>query len=108
MLVIDAASLVVLVLTGDFPVFAPELRYAAGLAALALSAFGVNRAIIVPPLKDIEIHIPGLADTFDGYRIVQLTDLHISWLVSCGLDAGDGDKDQHARGRPDRHYRRLH
>lgn len=80
LLAIDAASLIVVVFTGDVPAFAPELRYAAGLAALALSAFGVNRAIIVPPLKDVEIAIPGLDAAFDGYRIVQLTDLHISRL----------------------------
>jgi len=77
---LDAVSLVVMVFTGAFPVLAPEVRYAAGLAAIALSSFGVNRAIIVPPLKDIEIVIPGLASAFDGYRIVQLTDLHISRL----------------------------
>lgn len=77
---LDAGSLLVTVFTGDFPVVAPEVRYAAGVAALALSAFGVNRAIIVPPLKDIEIVIPGLAAAFDGYRIVQLTDMHISRL----------------------------
>lgn len=79
-LAIDATSLVVLALTGDSSSFAPEMRYAAGIAAFALSSFGVNRAVIVPPLKDIEIAIPGLAPAFDGYRIVQLTDLHISRL----------------------------
>jgi uncharacterized protein len=77
---LDVVSLLVMVFTGAFPLLAPEVRYAAGLAAIALSSFGVNRAIIVPPLKDIEIVIPGLASAFDGYRIVQLTDLHISRL----------------------------
>ncbi len=77
---LDVASLLVLMFTWHFPVLAPEVRYAAGIAALALASFGVNRAIIVPPLKDIEIAIPGLAAEFDGYRIVQLTDLHISRL----------------------------
>lgn len=79
LLAIDAVSLFVIVFTGEFPDLT-ELRYAAGLAALALSLFGVNRAILVPPLKDIEIAIPGLDAAFDGYRIVQLTDLHISRL----------------------------
>ena len=77
---LDAGSLLVLVFTGHFAEPAPEVRYAAGIAALALSSYGVSRAIIVPPLKDIEISIPGLAAAFDGYRIVQLTDLHISRL----------------------------
>jgi len=79
-LALDAGSLVVMVFTGNFPAVAPELRYAAGLAALALASFGVNRAIMVPPLKDIEIAIPGLDPAFDGYKLVQLTDLHISRL----------------------------
>ena len=77
---LDVASLTVALFTGHFPMLVPEVRYAAGLAALCLSGFAVNRAIIVPPLKDIEIAIPGLAKEFDGYRIVQLTDLHISRL----------------------------
>lgn len=77
---LDAGSLLVMVFTGHFEQPAPEVRYAAGIAALALSSYGVSRAIIVPPLKDIEITIPGLAAAFDGYRIVQLTDLHISRL----------------------------
>ena len=77
---LDVGAIVVLVFTGHFSEPAPEVRYVAGIAALALSSYGVNRAIIVPPLKDIEISIPGLAAAFDGYRVVQLTDLHISRL----------------------------
>jgi predicted MPP superfamily phosphohydrolase len=34
----------------------------------------------IPPLKDIEIGIRGLPREFDGYTILQLTDLHISRL----------------------------
>jgi uncharacterized protein len=34
----------------------------------------------VPPLKDVEITIPGLPPQFDGYKLLQLTDLHISRL----------------------------
>ena len=34
----------------------------------------------MPPLNDIEIPIAGLPSEFDGYRMVQLTDLHISRL----------------------------
>ncbi|MEM5472845.1 metallophosphoesterase [Hoeflea sp. AS60] len=86
-LALDVAALLVLAVTWQFPVIAPEVRYAAGIAALALSSFGVNRAIIVPPLKDMEIAIPGLAAAFDGYRIVQLTDLHISRLFPAAWTA---------------------
>jgi predicted MPP superfamily phosphohydrolase len=40
----------------------------------------VHQAVRVPPLKDIEIGIQGLAPKFDGYTMLQLTDLHISRL----------------------------
>jgi predicted MPP superfamily phosphohydrolase len=57
-----------------------EVRY--GLAALAAvaAAIGVQQAMRIPPLKDIEIGIRGLPPQFDGYTILQLTDLHISRL----------------------------
>jgi predicted MPP superfamily phosphohydrolase len=55
-------------------------RYAAAVAAMLLSAVGVHQATRVPPLKDVEIAIPGLPPQFDGYRLLQLTDLHISRL----------------------------
>ena len=53
-----------------------------GLAALAATAaaIGVHQAMRIPPLKDIEIRIRGLPRPFDGYTILQLTDLHISRL----------------------------
>jgi predicted MPP superfamily phosphohydrolase len=56
------------------------VRYAAAIAAMLLSALGVYQATRVPPLKDVEIAIPGLPLQFDGYRLLQLTDLHISRL----------------------------
>lgn len=57
-----------------------DVRY--GLAALAAvsAAIGVQQAMRIPPLKDIEIGIRGLPRQFDGYTILQLTDLHISRL----------------------------
>jgi uncharacterized protein len=59
----------------------PEgVRYAAAIAAMLLSALGVYQATRVPPLKDVEIAIPGLPQQFDGYKLLQLTDLHISRL----------------------------
>jgi predicted MPP superfamily phosphohydrolase len=55
-------------------------RYAAAIAAMLLSGLGVHQATRVPPLKDVEIAIPGLPQQFDGYTLLQLTDLHISRL----------------------------
>jgi len=57
-----------------------DVRY--GMAALAAiaAAIGVQQAMRVPPLKDVEVAIPRLPRQFDGYTILQLTDLHISRL----------------------------
>ncbi|KQN30775.1 metallophosphoesterase [Sphingomonas sp. Leaf34] len=56
------------------------VRYAtAGLAAV-LAAIGVANAIRVPVVKDVEVTIRDLPPQFDGYRVLQLTDLHISRL----------------------------
>src|SRR5829696_3899168 len=57
-----------------------SVRYTAATAAMLLSALGVYQAARVPPLKEVEIAIPGLPPQFDGYRLLQLTDLHISRL----------------------------
>jgi predicted MPP superfamily phosphohydrolase len=79
-LVLDVGLLVAIVIHGGI-VGAPDgVRY--GLAALAsvAAAIGVHQAMRIPPLKDIEIAIRGLPRQFDGYTILQLTDLHISRL----------------------------
>ncbi|WP_267433148.1 metallophosphoesterase [Sphingomonas sp. GM_Shp_1] len=58
------------------------LRYAiAGLAAV-LAGIGVASALRVPPIKDVTVAIRDLPPSFDGYQIVQLTDLHISRLFT--------------------------
>lgn len=55
-------------------------RYGAiGLASVA-SAIAVANAIRVPPIRDVTVEIAGLPPQFEGYRILQLTDLHISKL----------------------------
>jgi hypothetical protein len=77
---LDVVSLAIIPLNGGFPSAPAGLRYAIGILVLGLSAYGVRQAIRVPPLKDIEIPVVGLPPEFDGYRMVQLTDLHISRL----------------------------
>lgn len=60
------------------------LRYtAAGLAAV-LAAIGVANALRVPPVRDVTVMVRDLPPSFNGYRIVQLTDLHISRLFTAG------------------------
>lgn len=77
---LDIVSVVIMPFKGHFPAVPVGLRYAMGLAALGLSCFAVSQAIRVPPVKDIDVAIPGLPPSFEGYQIVQLTDLHISRL----------------------------
>ena len=77
---LDVASLAIIPFKGGFPGAPAGLRYAIGVLALGLSAYGVGQAIRVPPLNDIELPVAGLPPEFDGYRMVQLTDLHISRL----------------------------
>lgn len=55
-------------------------RYAEAALAMLLSAFAVQQAVRVPPLKDITVEIENLPAGFDGYRLLQLTDLHLSRL----------------------------
>ncbi len=83
-LALDALSLVLTLFKGHFPTVPVGVRYAMGITALGLSAFGVSQAIVVPPLKDVEIRIHGLPQAFDGYTLIQLTDLHISRLFPAG------------------------
>jgi hypothetical protein len=79
-LLLDVGPLFGMLIHGGI-VSAPDgVRY--GIAALAAiaGAIGVQQAMRVPPLKDIEVGIRGLPRQFDGYTILQLTDLHISRL----------------------------
>jgi hypothetical protein len=64
-------------------------RYAIRVVAALLAAIGVHQAVRVPPVNNIEIGIIGLAPEFDGYTMLQLTDLHISRLFP-GPWARDG------------------
>ncbi|WP_375789922.1 metallophosphoesterase [Bradyrhizobium sp. Pha-3] len=79
-LALDAGLLVAALIHGGF-VGAPDgVRYALAALAAAAAAIGVHQAMRIPPLKDIEVEIRGLPRQFDGYTILQLTDLHISRL----------------------------
>lgn len=60
---------------------ATGLVYSVGLAAAILAGVGVWSAIRVPDVKTIEITLPRLPQELDGFRIVQLTDLHASKLL---------------------------
>jgi len=58
------------------------IRYELGTVAALLAASGVRQALRVPPLKDIENGMRGLAPQLYGYTLQQLTDVHISRLFT--------------------------
>jgi predicted MPP superfamily phosphohydrolase len=79
-LLLDVGLLFGMLIHGGI-VSAPDgVRYSLAALAAVVAAIGVHQAMRIPPLKDIEIGIPELPVQFDGYTILQLTDLHISRL----------------------------
>ncbi|CAN5170404.1 metallophosphoesterase [soil metagenome] len=79
-LLLDGATLVAMLVRWGGVDVPDGIRYAIGAVAAMLAAIGVQQATRVPPVKDIEIGIPSLPPQFDGYTMLQLTDLHISRL----------------------------
>ena len=79
-IVIDLGMLLTMLVRQRWLTVAPGLRYAIGGAALVLAAIGVQQAVRVPPVKDIDIAVRNLPLQFEGYKILQLTDMHISRL----------------------------
>ena len=58
-----------------------RLRYAVVAFGALLSAVGVGQAIQAPEVRRVELTIRDLPPALDGFRMVQLTDLHISRLM---------------------------
>jgi len=58
------------------------VRYSLGVSAVSLAILGVTQAVRVPPVKEIEITLSNLPPEFEGYRLIQLTDLHLSRLFA--------------------------
>jgi uncharacterized protein len=79
-LLLDSTTLVAMLVHGGGVDVPDTVRYAIAALAAVLAAFGVQQATRVPPVKDVEIGIPGLPLQFDGYTMLQLTDLHLSRL----------------------------
>jgi len=65
----------------------PGVRYLAVLFAMVLAAVGVHQAIRVPPVKEVTLVLPDLPAAFDGYQLLQLTDLHITRLFNADWSA---------------------
>ncbi|KQU62553.1 metallophosphoesterase [Sphingomonas sp. Leaf339] len=79
-LVLDVGTLLTMLFRQHSVGQPTPLRYAAATLAALLAAIGVGNALRVPPVRDVTVAIRGLPAAFDGYRMVQLTDLHISRL----------------------------
>lgn len=76
---LDVATLLAMLVHSG--VHVPDgVRYTMAAVVAVLAAIGVHQATRVPDLKDVEIAIPDLPSQFDGYTMLQLTDLHISRL----------------------------
>jgi predicted MPP superfamily phosphohydrolase len=79
-IVLDLGTLLTMLVRQRWLTIPASLRYVAGSAALVLAAIGVHQAMRVPPVKDIEVAIKNLPPQFEGYKVLQLTDMHISRL----------------------------
>ncbi len=85
MLLFDAGLLLARVLRLPRAVSAlrtPLLRPLAAGVALLLSAYGVSQGMAVPKPRQVEVAIKDLPAAFDGYRMLQLTDIHASRLLT--------------------------
>lgn len=83
-LIVDLALLVRLALCrGRRPgaSTARTVRYAVVATGCALSAAGVYTAVQVPEVRRVEIAVRDLPPALHGFRLVQLSDLHISRLM---------------------------
>ena len=81
-LMLDLATLAAVLVRRRQLAIPTGVRYALATSALVLAAVGVSQAVRVPPLRDVEIGIKNLPPEFAGYRVLQLTDLHISRLFN--------------------------
>lgn len=57
-------------------------RYTIGIAVLLLCAIGVQQAMKAPNVRRIELTLHDLPHGMDGFRLVQMTDLHISRFLN--------------------------
>jgi len=57
-------------------------RYAVMIGALLLSTIGVQQALRVPDVRRMEVAIRNLPPEMDGFKMVQLTDLHLQRLMN--------------------------
>lgn len=81
-ILIDVGMLLTMLVRQQWLTVPPLLRYGIGAAALLLAGIGVHQAARVPLVKDITVAIKDLPPQFEGYTLLQLTDMHISRLFN--------------------------
>ncbi|WMJ68252.1 metallophosphoesterase [Stenotrophomonas sp. 24(2023)] len=85
LLVLDIAQLLTLLLRRRQGLAALRHRalrpVLAGLVVL-VSVYGVSQGMAVPKVKPVDVAIRGLPAAFEGYRVLQLTDIHASRLLT--------------------------
>lgn len=84
LIVRDLAGIVVFVFAhsaGRSWFTAPGVTLGVGALAALLGTYGVWQGVKVPAVKTIAVTPAHLPPAFDGYRIVQLTDLHANGLL---------------------------
>ncbi|WP_397458553.1 metallophosphoesterase [Pseudomonas asplenii] len=79
-IVVDVSTLLIALIRQSWVTVPAGLRYGIGTIAMVLAAIGVQQAVRVPPVKDVAITVKDLPAQFEGYKVLQLTDLHISRL----------------------------
>lgn len=76
----DLAALLVRLVTRKRLPFLP-VALTLLVSSIALSGFGVWQAIQVPEVRTVNVNIAGLSPAFEGYRVVQLADIHATRLL---------------------------
>ncbi|KQT62572.1 MULTISPECIES: metallophosphoesterase [unclassified Aureimonas] len=77
---LDLVGLAKLAFRRPAAIVSTHARYGAAISAMVLAAVAVHQATRLPEPKDVEVSIRGLPAEFDGYQLLQLSDLHLSRL----------------------------
>jgi len=65
------------------PAFSPGRRQAIVTALAVIPAtYGVRQGVVAPDIRQREVWLPGLPKELDGLTLVQITDLHVSPLLT--------------------------
>ena len=80
----DAAGVLIYLASRDLGrvvLFSGGSAVATTAVAFALGLYGTWQGMQVPDIKTVVVTVPGLPPAFDGYRVIQLSDLHAHRLL---------------------------